>query len=99
MKKLHIILITLALAAVTLADTIYIPDNVAEVKSATVSSGGGSSAVMYFKVFCTLDDGTDVLFTGKKISAGSLFGIARWTMPTEFVIKKKPGLRGKLVWK
>lgn len=80
------------------ADTVYIPEDVKEVKSATFSSGGGNSAIVYVKVFCEMDDGREVLYIDEKISVAGAFGLGRINLPSKVEFIKTNAVHDKVEW-
>ena len=100
MKKLLVsILFIFLLVGIVSAETVLIPNNVKEVKSATFSSGGGKTAIIYIKVLCLMDSGKSILYMAKKGSVSGFFGMGRWTIPDKIEFKKSSQAKDKIIWK
>ena len=98
MKILTILALTLFSFAANCGEVIKIPMNVKEVRSAVISTGGGEKMIMYAKVFCVMDDGSMNIFLDQRITASSIFGISRWTLPEQIKIVKDKEMKNKISW-
>ena len=100
MKRIVIGFMLFLLVSTSLfADTIYLPTDCKEVKSATISTGGGKHLVMYAKVLCKMQDGSNKLFLSKKITVSSLLGFSRYTLPKVIDFKYDTNLHNKIEWR
>ncbi len=86
--KSSVLLILIAVTMLFAGNVVLIPNNVKEVKSVTFSSGGGKTAIIYAKIFCEMNDGTNILFNAPKTSVSGAFGFGRFTIPEVIQIKK-----------
>jgi len=84
---LIIVFIIMSLSTLSFAEKgniVYIPQDVKEVKYAEYSSGGsGSSAIIYVKVLCLMEDGSTILYTDSKFSVSGSIGLGRFTIPID----------------
>lgn len=85
MKKLLALFILLP--SVSLADGLCKIPKDCEVISSEFSTGGGNKVSYLMEVDCKTKDGF-VKYVDWQISAGSLFGIGRFTAPDKIVFKK-----------
>jgi len=79
-------------------DTVYYPENVMEIKSATFSTGGGKSRLQYFKVFCLMSDDTYKMFFVTRTGVAGMFGWGRYTIPIQIKYIRQKGLRDKIIY-
>lgn len=98
MKIITMMILVCLISVNAFADTVYIPQNCKEIKSSTFSTGGGNKAVIYCKIHCKMDDGTDELFLAKKISTSGLFGVGRFTMPDSIKFVRSSKMKNKAKW-
>ena len=73
-------------------------NNCHQILSATYSTGGGDSAFIYIKVFCKAKNGEESLFMENKVSGAGIFGISRFTIPSQIKFIKDKSLLNKIVW-
>ena len=103
MKNLFIALLlvicTCSLSVAGNIATVLVPAECKTIQSATYSSGGGKKMVVYAKIHCIMDDGSDVLFLAYKISASGMMGFGRWTLPERINIIRSNKLKNKAEWK
>lgn len=88
MKKILFLCLFLLMTFVIFSDTILIPENVKEVKSATYSSGGGETSIVYVKILCEMTNGDHVLYLIKKTSVAGFLGMGRLVIPDTIVFRK-----------
>ena len=101
MKRIVILtaIFTILFTGLALANTVRIPGDVKEIKSATYSTGGGENMIVYIKVHCLMQDGREVLFLAGKASVSGMLGFGRWTLPEKIEFIRDKSLKDRILWK
>jgi len=97
-KKTMLFIAFMCITGFIFADTVIIPNTVTEIKSATYSSGGGKTGIVYVKILCT-DKGRDVLYMDSKFSKSGLVGIGRYLIPKKIEFVRHKAIVGEIIFK
>ena len=103
MKKVGVALFVAAIILAYLAwaagaDTIVLPSNVKELKSASFSPGGRDDMIRSLTLLCKMEDGSDRIFIVIQTAMSGFFGLNRWTLPDSLTIRYTGAVNSKAEW-